>query len=155
MRILNNTNKSGFTLVELLLAMAVISILAGAILVSLSSQRRKAHESKLLAEFSGAIQPMLMCRTDGGTINSPNGGAGGGDICGSTANLNAATAAQYGDWPSTSGTGFGNYVSADGDFDDGGWHFYVDDGTGRVCCNSGSSRCHGLATGNACDNTTP
>ena len=151
----NTSSSKGFTLVELLLTMAIISILAGSILVSLSSQRRKAHEAKVLAEFSGTIQPMLMCRTDGGTINIPSGGTGGGNICAATANLNAATAAQYGTWPSTTGTGFGNYVSADLDFDDGGWHFYADDGTGRVCCNSGSSRCHGLVTAGACTNTSP
>ena len=139
--------ETGFTLVELLLAMAVISILAGAILVSISSQRQRAHQSKMLSELSGTIQPMLMCRTDNNSIVRPTGGAGGGNIC--------STGAEYGTWPSTSGNNFGNYGSADGNWDDGGWHFYIDDGARRVCCNSGSGRCHDLATGNACNNTTP
>ncbi len=137
---------SGFTLIELLLAMAIIGIVSGAVLISITSQRKKAHESRMLAELSGSIQPLLMCRTDSGTVASPNGTAGGGDICSLSTN--------YGQWPSTNGSDFGNYT-ADGDFNDGGWHFYIDDGTRRICCNSGSAKCHDLAIVAACTNIAP
>jgi prepilin-type N-terminal cleavage/methylation domain-containing protein len=147
MRRFKQKKEKGFTLVELLLAMAVISILSGAILVSISSQRKRAFQSKMLSELSGTIQPMLMCRTDDNGIVPPTGGAGGGNIC--------DTGSEYGTWPSTSGNDFGNYTSTDGDWDDGSWHFYIDDGTRRICCNSGSARCHDLVTGGACNNTTP
>lgn len=140
---------NGFTLVELLLAMAIISIISGAVLISITSQRKKAHETKMLAELSGVAQPLLMCRTDGGTVASPDGTAGGGDIC--TVLLEAT---KYGKWPSTSGSTFGNYF-ADADFNDGEWHFYIDDGIRRICCNSGSAKCHDLASLTACTNVLP
>ncbi|MEA1925916.1 MAG: type II secretion system protein [Patescibacteria group bacterium] len=143
---------SGFTLIELLLAMAIIGIISGAVLVSITSQRKRAHESRMLAELSGTIQPMLMCRTDGNSINRPTGTTGGVNIC---VGLPA-----YGTWPSLVGTDFDNaadYQDGDpnDDFDDGGWSFYIDDGTRRVCCNSGSAKCHDLASGGPCMNATP
>lgn len=141
-------------MVELLLAMAVISILSGAILVSISAQRKRAFESRMLSELSGTIQPMLMCRTDGNSIVIPHGGDGGGNIC--------STGSEYGTWPSLTGTEFAaaDYASgagetAAGSWDDGTWHFYIDDGTRRICCNSGTARCHDLATAGTCTNTTP
>ena len=140
------TNK-GFTLMELLLTMAIIAILAGAILISLSSQRKKANQAKLLAELSGVIQPMLMCKSDNEDIDSPNGSAGGGNICqGESA---------YGTWPSTTSAGFGNFVSPDdAGMNDGTWFFYVKE-TGAnvyICCNSRSGRCKQV--GAACNDST-
>lgn len=140
-------NKQGFTLVELLLTLAIISIVSGTILVSVSSHRTRAQESRMQAQLAGAIQNMVLCRSDEGSINEPNGGAGGGNICSLSAN--------YGTWPTTGGsTGFGNFAS-DTDFEDGVWFVYTDDGTARICCNSGSNQCHHLATGAACTSAAP
>ena len=140
----------GFTLLELLLTMAIIGILAGAILISLSAQRKKAQEAKALVELSGVMQPMLMCRSDGGEVNNP---AANVDICKLSTN--------YGKWPSTgAGTGlseFGNYSSGDDDGDGGqlggNWFFSINDTNVIICCNSRSSRCKDLSTGPCNANT--
>jgi prepilin-type N-terminal cleavage/methylation domain-containing protein len=139
----------GFTLIELLLAMAIIAIMSGAILMSMVQQRKRANQSKLLAEFSSVIQPMLMCRSDGYSLVSPAGGAGGGNIC--------SGQDAYGKWPSTSSTDFGNYAATNSsDMNTNGtWYFAINDGTVKVCCNSASSKCHTLANGATCNTTTP
>ena len=141
------SSKEGFTLMELLLTMAIIAILAGAILISLSSQRKKANQAKLLSEFSGVIQPTYMCKSDGGQINAPVGTNGGGDICDLSTN--------YGTWPDTSNADFLNYVSPnDAGMNDGTWYFYAQENGANVyvCCNSRSGRCKQI--GAACDDTT-
>ncbi len=140
-------NKKGFTLIELLLTMAIISIVSGTILVSVSSHKVRAQESRMQAQLAGAIQNMVLCRSDDGSITEPSGGAGGGNIC--------SLGGGYGSWPTTGGsTGFGNYVS-DADFEDGVWFVYTDDGTARICCNSGSNQCHHLPTATGCTAVSP
>lgn len=140
--------EKGFTLVELLLVLAIISILSGTILVSVSAHKQKAYESRMLSQLAGAIQNMVLCRSDQGTINEPTTSIGGGNIC--------SLGVNYGTWPDISKNGFTDvYKSTDDAFEDGGWHVYVDNGTSRICCNSGSNQCHSLVTGAVCTNTTP
>jgi prepilin-type N-terminal cleavage/methylation domain-containing protein len=141
------SNKKGFTLVELLLVLAIISILSGTILITVSSHKKRAEEAKMQAQLAGAISDVVLCRSDEGNVNEPNGTAGGENIC----SLGGA----YGQWPATAvTTGFGNYVS-DATFEDGAWFVYTDDGTARICCNSGSNQCHHLNAGTACTAIAP
>ena len=142
-----NKKEEGFTLIELLLTMAIISILAGTILVSVSAHKQRAEESRMQAQLAGAIQNMVLCRSDGGAIAEPNGTAGGASIC--------SLGASYGSWPTIGGsTGFGGYVS-DTDFEDGAWFVYTQDSKARICCNSGSNQCSHLLNSEACTNITP
>ncbi len=142
-----NKSGKGFTLIELLLVLAIISILSGTILVSVSSHKKRAEEAKMQAQLSGAIQDMVVCRSDEGAINEPNGTAGGGNIC--------SLSGDYGAWPATGGsTDFGDYVS-DTDFEDGVWFVHTDDGKARICCNSSSNQCQHLVSGAACTAITP
>lgn len=144
---LNKMKKEeGFTLVELLLVLAIISILSGTILVSVTSHKAKAHQSRMLAQLAGAIQNMVLCRSDQGAITEPNTSTGGGNIC--------SLGVNYGTWPVVGTNGFGAYVS-DAAFEDGGWFVHTDDGIARICCNSGSNQCHSLVTGALCTNTSP
>jgi prepilin-type N-terminal cleavage/methylation domain-containing protein len=83
----------GFTLIELILVMAIIGVLAGAIIVGIGGQRDKAERTKLLSELSATIQPMMMCLSDGNNVNTPNS-AGGNPIC--------SGQASYGVWPEVS-----------------------------------------------------
>lgn len=141
---------NGFTLVELLLTMAIIVILSGTILISLSAQRKKAQESRALAELSGVMQPILMCRSDNGNINDP--ATGNVDICDLSTN--------YGTWPNTgAGSGLSEFsgYSSGNDVDAspsliGNWYFHINDTTAYICCNSKSARCKQV--GAACDENT-
>lgn len=141
------TTPKGFTLVELLLAMAIVSILAAGVIGMLSSHKNKAKQTKALAELSALVNPILMCRTDGGTINTPSSGA---SLC--------SLAASYGTWPST-GSGssldnFGTYSSSNlvGASWASDWSFYTDDSAAsvRVCCNGTSNRCGIIDTTDTC-----
>jgi prepilin-type N-terminal cleavage/methylation domain-containing protein len=145
---MQNTIKSkrfqAFTLIEVLIVTAMISVLAAAILVSISSQREKARLSKVLAEVSGTIQPMMMCWSDGGEVNKPTGQ--GGAIC----NINDTDDTNYGTWPDLSDTGWsyeGNIISSNN------WSVAIKDGGNTlICCNSASMKC---AESSSCGADTP
>jgi len=136
-----------FTLIEMLLVMAMVAIIASAVLVSVSSQRKRAQETRALAELSGIMQYILMCKADGGSVNSPNGSNGGGNIC----NLGSS----YGTWPTTA-TGnlntFGAYGASG--FSGSSWYYTISNGTVRVCCNNLSSRCALMPVASACNGST-
>ena len=74
--------KSGFTLIELMVAIAIIGILAAVVMVSLSGQRAKARAVNAL-RAGGSIMPAFMeCSLRGRTI--PDRGVnvnGGQEIC--------------------------------------------------------------------------
>lgn len=140
--------RRGFTMIEMVLVLAIISILAGAILVSVNSQRQKARQAKMLAELSGTLQPIMMCLSDGGTINSPHRGDGGGNIC---------SISGYGTWPNLVNTGFesNNYVSTpSSSYTDGIWYFFIYDSSSRICCNASASKCGIIPITVTCNNST-
>ncbi len=134
----------GFTLVELLVVIAVIAILAGAIMVSISGQKETAIQAKTLSELSATIQPMLMCWSDEGTVSSPSG-SGGGSIC----IAGGVEDSDYGTWPDLS-TGLSYEVTSP--FENGDWAFWVTSPESQViiCCSSAKSKCEELKVGEAC-----
>jgi len=139
-------NRKGFTLVEMLLAIAILVVLSGAILVSISAQREKARATRMLSEVSAVIPGLYMCLSDGGAISSPNA-MGGNIICNLSSN--------YGDWP-LKADDFGNYnTSNSASFGDDSWRFYLDGNGVRVCCNANMSGCKNLPPGNACTANNP
>ena len=62
------TNKKGFTLIELMLVIAIIGILAGAILVGMASFRNKAKASNALQTATGHARVGQVCLLGGGTL---------------------------------------------------------------------------------------
>lgn len=137
----------GFTLIEMLLAIAILAVLSGAILISISAQRDKARATRMLSELSATIQPIYMCVADGGIIQSPSGGVGGGDICDLSPN--------YGNWPIKQ-DGFSNYVASNStNFDSDSWYIRVDGLGIRVCCNSKMTGCKNLDSVAPCDANNP
>ena len=132
--------QKGFTLIEMLLVIAIIGILSAAILVGVSSQRDKARASRVLVELSGVIQPMMMCWADGGDVNVPSGGT---KIC--------VGEPGYGKWPDISSQGW-EYNDKDLD-GSGSWYLKAKKtGSGEyICCNSTYDRCANMGNDNSCN----
>jgi prepilin-type N-terminal cleavage/methylation domain-containing protein len=139
-------NKKGFTLIEILVAIAIVGILASVVLVSMMSYRAKARSAKMLASLSSAVPSMVSCWGNSGTVASPSSGA---DIC----DLSSG----YGKWPSLAGDlssySYGGDVS-----NKNSWYVSAASGTDdrKICCNSAMNSCKILDTaGSTCNATTP
>jgi prepilin-type N-terminal cleavage/methylation domain-containing protein len=87
--------RSGFTLIEILLAIAIIGILAAVILISLSGYRASARSSKLNSSLSSVVTSLQSCWAFGGQVNAPSNNA---QIC--------TLASSYGNWPDVSQDGY-------------------------------------------------
>lgn len=75
-------NKQGFTLVELLLVMAIIGILAGVIMVGMGSSRKKARVTSALKTADSVLAEAAECYLKNGTFSGPTSpSTGGGVIC--------------------------------------------------------------------------
>ena len=72
-------NQKGFTLVELLLVMAIIGILASAVLVGVSTQRERARENAALQTAKSALPYVVECYMKGNYSGTANTSVAGGD----------------------------------------------------------------------------
>jgi len=148
-------NSEGFTLLELMTVIAIIGILASAIMVSLSVQKKRAVVGRVLTEMSATMQNIYLCKSDDGTINSPDP-TGGNDLCGIDPN--------YGQWPDVSEDALGEGMNFDlrmtGEFDSSSWAYWADpqgsgiSGAEMVCCNSKSGKCGKIDSGSVCGTDT-
>ncbi|TSA45765.1 type II secretion system protein [bacterium] len=143
-------NKAAFTLIEIMVAIAIVAILASVVLVSMKSYGAKGRSTKALAQLSSAIPPMISCWGNGGTITVPPNNSSR-DIC--------SLAASYGQWPATSGDlssySYGSSVSSKSS-----WYISFTSGSSddnkRICCNSTMNSCKVLDTAaTACDASNP
>ncbi len=133
----------GFTLVELMTVMAIIGILATAIMVSLSAQKKRAEGNKALLELSDVMNKIYLCKSDDGNVISPSG-TGGQNICNLLNSDGDDIGDRYGQWPSPNDFGDNwGYGSIDGNFNSSAWAYSVshDDGT-TICCNSKYTKCN-------------
>jgi len=138
-------NDLGFTLVELMTVMAIIAILATAIIMSLSSHKKRAEGAKALTELSAVMQNIYLCIADEGTVSSPSNG---GVIC--------SIGGAYGSWPSMTGSLTGYTYSSSG-FATQPWFYSVTKAADKVsvCCNSTNGRCQKFEDGKKCTATLP
>jgi len=63
-------NKKGFTLVELLLVIAIIGILASVLFVSLGKQRERARMTTFKENMRGLVTAATACHDAGGTVQA-------------------------------------------------------------------------------------
>ncbi len=110
---MNKKHQKGFTLVELLIVIAIIGILAGIVIVSMGNVRDRARKSSLQSTLSSITTIAALCVNDGGNILDPAAANGGGDICDDTSITNET-------WPDLNniqGIPAGTFVYTTGDID--------------------------------------
>jgi prepilin-type N-terminal cleavage/methylation domain-containing protein len=147
-------NSEGFTLLELMTVIAIIGILASAIMVSLSVQKKRAVVGRVLTEMSATMQNIYLCKSDDGTINSPDS-TGGNDLC----KINETDNPNYVQWPALGeNEGLSSSYTAGGDFNGNDWYYGVNadtsaGGEDNICCNAKSGKCGKIGTV-SCSGTT-
>jgi len=72
---MNKMNKKGFTLVELLLVIAIIGILAAVLFVGLGAQRERARKTTFKENARGLVTTYTACTDGGGTMQLALGAA--------------------------------------------------------------------------------
>lgn len=123
----------GFTLVELLIVMAIIGILAGIVLVSMKPAVDRTKKSSAITTASSILPELVTCLDDGGDINAPASvSAGGGPIC--------AEAGHLTEWPSFGDTGW-EYSGVVATTITSTYEFDITDGSDTVTCSLASNGC--------------
>lgn len=132
------TKNQAFSLIEIMVAIAIVGILAAVVLVSMRGYGEKARASRALAQASSVIPSMVSCWVNAtGTehVDSSDPTSGGGDIC--------DISSSYGQWPAlpspyTFSAVTGTSASS--------FFFTVSGESQTICCNSAMKSC-GIITG--------
>jgi prepilin-type N-terminal cleavage/methylation domain-containing protein len=124
-----NNNKA-FTLIEIMVAIAIVGILSAVVLVSMQSYGVKARASRAMAQASSVIPSLVSCAGNVGNSAVQFSGY----ICGSSYQ-------GYGSWPTWPNSSYGvvapEYWNSSSD-----WVFKVSVESGdAICCNSAMNSC--------------
>ncbi len=128
-------NKRGFTLIEILIIVAIISLLAVAILVSVDQSRKNARINNTKAALRSALPIIISCNDSGGTVSEPTGSETGSHLICQTGGFDTSF------WPKLSG-GY-TYVNG-GSYNDVNCNFQVltnGDRASNISCSCQGQRC--------------
>jgi len=103
-----NKNKKGFTIIELLVIIAIIGILVTIVFVDLLSAKKKAQDNSAFTSFKSVAAPAFMCLSSGVPgvqLTDPESTAGTVSVCSPPEEGISA-------WPDFSKYGWSNTLSA-------------------------------------------
>jgi prepilin-type N-terminal cleavage/methylation domain-containing protein len=132
----------GFTLIELMVAIAIVAILAAILMVNMQGYAKDARASKALASLSSTVPSMISCWGNSGSSDYVKKPSSGDDIC--------SISSSYGQWPKTgNGTDLSTYNyssnASSGQLTKPGWFVALaSDSSGdnkTICCNSTMNNC--------------
>ncbi|MFA5872122.1 MAG: prepilin-type N-terminal cleavage/methylation domain-containing protein [Parcubacteria group bacterium] len=148
-------NKTGFTLIEIMVAIAIVAILAAIVMVSMKGYGVKARSAKAQAQMSSVVPSMISCWGNGGKVRKPTANGGGNNIC-----WGITGASNYGQWPTFTGDldsyDFSSSTAAVSDTDDfcslvvhcmdrDSWYFFSTSGSSdddrKICCTKKGGGC--------------
>jgi len=132
--------RDAFTLIEIMVAIAIVGILSAVVLVSMKTYGAKARSSKALAQLSSAMPSMVSCWGNGNDVGAP---ASGGAICQDSA-ATPNDIASYGTWPIAGSGDLTNYSYTSTLTSKSSWLIKLSDSANdkkRVCCNSAMMNC--------------
>ncbi len=66
-----NRNKEGFTILEILIIVAIIGILVSVVLISLMGGKNNAQDNSAFTSFKSLAAPAYMCMMGGGNLTLP------------------------------------------------------------------------------------
>ncbi|OQA04169.1 MAG: Type II secretion system protein G precursor [bacterium ADurb.Bin400] len=70
--------RKGFTIIELLIVVAIIAVLATLVITNVAGARQRANDSKVVADMSSAIRIAVLCMNEDGNVNAY---VAGNNIC--------------------------------------------------------------------------
>jgi prepilin-type N-terminal cleavage/methylation domain-containing protein len=155
------TKEKAFTLIEIMVAIAIVGILSAVVMVSLKSFSAKARSTKAQALVASLLPRMIGCWGNGGNVSVPTAN-GTGDVC--------SLGSSFGAWPAVGGTtDLSSYTftatNSSGNIpSNNSWYVKLQSGWSadrkRVCCNGVIKNCvlqdqTGPLVWPSCDETHP
>lgn len=138
-------SRKAFSLIEILVAIAIIGILAAVVLVSMKQFGARGRSAKALSQLSGVVSSLVGCWGNGNVGISPSSG---GAICEDSSGTDLTG---YGYWPTVETGNLSSYsynlnqgaVPSNDIIDKTGWYFGVLSSSDqiKICCNQRLESC--------------